>query len=183
LKEVVVLKASSRSWPCNLVGWGFIAALLPGCPGKAFAAREASPGTAGNHLALDWAAEAYRTIGDPKRAIIASETSGDPKAVTADPRQYFLHGIYERLNIQAATFYIQGRHGEAERLLHYARIVAHENFSPSDPSLAQATANLALVYQAEGRVFDTVVMLSRALRAGKLRWDRIILGSPGLRPT
>ncbi len=75
---------------------------------------------------------------------------------------------FDQLNLMAAANYERGRYEDAERLLLNARAVAHNSFPASDPALAQATANLALVYRAEGRTFAAIVMFTRALKAAEI---------------
>jgi tetratricopeptide (TPR) repeat protein len=75
---------------------------------------------------------------------------------------------FDQLNLLAEAGYAEGHYKEAEHWLLAACVIARNAFPASDPAFAQATANLALVYKAEGRTFDTIVMLTRAIRAAEI---------------
>ncbi len=145
-----------------LVTGGLAAAAFMGCLiallGTAFAARSAPIGE-------------MRLSDCPQTAISPARRSVD--MIEGDQRLNYRvvvidRAIFDQLNLLAAADYAGGRYKDAERRLLVARVIAHNVFPASDPALSLATANLALVYRAEGRSFDAIVMFTGALKAAEI---------------
>ncbi len=142
---------------------GSVAAAFMGClialSGTAFAARSVPiremSGSDRPQIAIGPASHSFETIEVDQRLNY-------PVLVAA------ARTTFDQLNLLAAACYAGGRYKEAEHWLLVARVIAHNAFASSDPALAQATANLALVYKAEGRTFDAIVMLTRAIKAAEI---------------
>jgi tetratricopeptide (TPR) repeat protein len=145
-----------------LVTGGSVAAAFMGCliglSGTALAARGVPIGE------MRLSDRQHTTIGPIEQPVDIME--GDPRlnypVITGDRVNF------DKLNLLAAADYAAGRYGDAERRLLLARVIAHNVFPSSDPALFLATANLALVYRAEGRTFAAIVMCTRALNAAEI---------------
>ncbi len=145
-----------------LVTGGSVAAAFMGCltglSGMALAARSVPIGE------MRLSDRPQIAIGPARHSVDLIE--GDPRlnypVIVAD------RAIFDQLNLLAAADYAGGRYGDAELRLLDARVIAHNVFPSSDPALSRATANLALVYRAEGRTFAAIVMYTRALKAAEI---------------
>lgn len=145
-----------------LAAGGFIAAALIGyliaLSGTAFAARSVPIGE------LRLSDRSQTAIGPASHSsdMIEEDQRLNYPVIVAE------RAIFDQLNLLAAADYAGGRYKDAERRLLRAYVIAHNVFRSSDPALSQATANLALVYRAEGRTFDAIVMFTRALKAAEV---------------
>ncbi len=141
---------------------GSVAAAFMGClialSGTALAARSAPLGE------MRLSDRPQTTISPARRPVdmIAGDRRLNYRVAVID------RAIFDQLNLLAAADYAGGRYEVAERRLLVARVIAHNVFPSSDPDLSLATANLALVYRAEGRTFAAIVMFTRALKAAEI---------------
>ena len=92
-------------------------------------------------------AACYRGLADYVRAAQLAEQAvciGDAEGAAEKPR-------FEELNELGLTYYAQGRHTDAERVLRRALHTVEQSFGPEHENAATAHNNLALVHEAQAQ--------------------------------
>jgi tetratricopeptide (TPR) repeat protein len=76
--------------------------------------------------------------------------------------------VFDELDTLGGAYYALGRYEDAEAILLRANAIAYGNIKSSDRRRSRAAANLALVYKAERRASEAVVMFNRALQDAEI---------------
>jgi tetratricopeptide (TPR) repeat protein len=76
--------------------------------------------------------------------------------------------VFDVLNTLGGAYYALGHYEDAEHVVLRASAIAHEKFNSSDPRLSRSAANLALIYKAERRALEAIVMFNRALKDAEI---------------